>query len=66
MSWFALTCRRLGLAVHHAVQPLKGAKKRVVGRRVEEERISDHVTLRRTTIDEIEVTQSNRINGSTD
>ena len=57
MNWFELTCRRIGLTVHNVVQPLRETKKQVVSRHVEEERIAENVTLRRTTIQEIEVKQ---------
>jgi hypothetical protein len=38
------------------MQPIAETKKQVVSRHVEEERIAENVTLRRTTIQEIEIT----------
>jgi hypothetical protein len=62
MNWFHLTCRRLGLMVHHMAQPLKGTRKQVVSRRVEEKKIDENLTLRRTTVEEIELRQNHRPN----
>lgn len=58
MPWFQRLCRQAGLMVHHIVTPVKGpdkAEKREVSRTVEEERVSPTTTLRRTTIEEIEI-----------
>ncbi|MEM7627655.1 MAG: hypothetical protein AAF333_18825 [Planctomycetota bacterium] len=55
MPWFPQLCRNLGLTVHHLVKPANAPKKQVVNHTVEEEKVSDTVTLRRTTVEEIEV-----------
>ncbi len=59
MSWFQKLCRNTGLMIHGITQPAKDeAKKKpttqVVRHEVEEEE-RDGVTLRRTTIEEIEM-----------
>ncbi len=57
MGWFTKLCRNTGLMIHHATQPLRKDKKdsRVqISGSVEEEQVSPGVTLRRTTIEEIE------------
>ncbi len=55
MSWFTKICRDVGLMIHNVRHPHAG-KKTVVRRDVQEENRGD-VTLRRTTIDEIEIKQ---------
>lgn len=55
MNWFEQLCRNTGLMVHHAIKPLRKDKRTVVRKEVEEKKISETVTLRRTTIEEIEV-----------
>ena len=56
MTWFARLCRNAGLTIHHIVKPIRSdAHKREVNRKVEQKKIDDKVTLRRTTIDEIEL-----------
>lgn len=56
MPWFSQLCRNLGLTVHHLRHPEgKPLAKQTVVREVEEERVSETVTLRRTTIEEVEV-----------
>ena len=56
MTWFTRLCRNAGLTIHHIVKPLRhDTHKRAVNRKVEEKKVSGTVTLRRTTIDEIEV-----------
>lgn len=60
MPWFQNLCRNLGLTVHNVKQPIKddAAKrpnKQVVKKEVEEEQIDENITLRRTTIEEIEM-----------
>lgn len=59
MSWFQKFCRNAGLMVHGIKQPIKQDRaqrgtKEVVRHEVEEEQLDEHVTLRRTTIEEIE------------
>lgn len=56
MPWFPQLCRNLGLTVHHVVKPVKDYNKTVVNQTVEEKKIDATTTLRRTTIDEIEIT----------
>ena len=56
MAWFQKLCRQAGLAVHHVVHPeAEASSKTEVRRSVEEERVSPTVTLRRTTIEEVEI-----------
>jgi hypothetical protein len=54
MGWFQRLCRDAGLMVHHIVKPEK-SERREVKRTVEEKRVSSTTTLRRTTIEEIEI-----------
>lgn len=58
MPWFPQLCRNLGLTVHHVIQPVKdyNKTKTVVNQTVEEKQLNATTTLRRTTIDEIEIT----------
>jgi len=53
MAWFEKLCRKSGLLVHDLMNT--GSQKRTVSRKVEEKQVNDKVTLRRTTIEEIEV-----------
>ena len=53
MGWFGRWCRNVGLMVHHIRRP-DHAERRVIQRRVDEEQ-RGAVTLRRTTIEEIEI-----------
>ena len=62
MPWFQSLCRSAGLMVHEIVKPVKRdpaaeVEKREVSRQVQEQRVNDRVTLRRTTIEEVEVTR---------
>ncbi len=54
MGWFTRLCRNTGLMIHHVAQPVKG-RTHMVSKETQEQKISDTVTLRRTTIEEIEV-----------
>lgn len=54
MGWFTRLCRNTGLMIHHVAKPVKG-ETHVVSKETQEKKISDTVTLRRTTIEEIEV-----------
>lgn len=72
MSWFQKLCRNTGLMIHGVTQPIKDDAKakpttKVVKHQVEEEE-RDGVTLRRTTIEEIEMKPqgSNKERGSSD
>jgi len=56
MAWFQKLCRKSGLLVHDLIN--SGSQKRTVSRNVEEKQVNDKVTLRRTTIEEIEVRPS--------
>jgi len=58
MSWFARLCRNTGLMIHHAIKPMKKSEKHVLSKKVEEKSIDKTTTLRRTTIEEIEVKRS--------
>ena len=56
MGWFTDLCRNVGLMVHNVKHPEKNdSKKQVVKHEVEEEKLNDKVTLRRTTIEEVEI-----------
>lgn len=60
MPWFQNLCRNLGRTVHNVAKPIKDdkaarGKKQVVKREVEEEQIDENITLRRTTIEEVEM-----------
>ena len=61
-NWFTKLCRKSGLVIHHAITPAKKNKsnKRVVRHDVEEQKLNDNVTLRRTTIEEIEIKKNNQ------
>ena len=60
MGWFSRLCRNVGLMVHNIRHPEAGeaeadqADRRVISRNVEEQ-THGRTTLRRTTIDEIEI-----------
>ena len=70
MGLFSKFCRTTGLVIHNVVQPLReerqktqnsrNAPKQELRRTVEEEKISPTVTVRRTTIEEIEVKRDER------
>jgi hypothetical protein len=60
MSWFQKICRNAGLMIHHAVKPLKKSDRKELKRTVEEKKVSPTTTLRRTTIEEIEVRQEDK------
>lgn len=53
MNWLEKLGRNVGLMIHHIKHP-DGTTKRV-SKTVEEKQIDESVTLRRTTIEEIEV-----------
>ena len=57
MSWFQRICRDVGLMIHHARHPEQRKERRLVRKDVEQERRGG-VTLRRTTIEEIELHES--------
>lgn len=52
MGVFAQLCRNLGLMVHNMKHP--DSERKVVSKKVEEEK-RGNITLRRTTIEEIEI-----------
>lgn len=54
MNWFHQLCRNMGLMVHNIKHP-DAATNRQVSRKVEEKKIDETTTLRRTTIEEIEI-----------
>jgi hypothetical protein len=57
MGWFTNLCRNTGLMFHNIAHPEKDdSGKKVIRKEVEEEKVSENVTLRRTTIEEIEIT----------
>ncbi|MBX2851830.1 MAG: hypothetical protein KTR15_08810 [Phycisphaeraceae bacterium] len=60
MPWFQNLCRNLGLTVHNVKQPIKDdaaerGSKQIVKKETREEKIDENITLRRTTIEEIEM-----------
>ncbi len=59
MNWFERLCRNTGLMVHNIAHPDHpagvGDRRATVKKVVEEKQVSPTVTLRRTTIEEIEV-----------
>ena len=55
MPWFTRICRHAGLLIHDVIKPGDRKQKCRVNKQVEEKKVSPTVTLRRTTIDEIEV-----------
>jgi hypothetical protein len=60
MNWFGKICRNTGLMVHHIIEPLRNdsittTRHHEVKRTTAEKQIDQNVTLRRTTIDEIEM-----------
>ncbi len=55
MAWFQTLCRNVGLMIHNVRHP--DADKKIVKHEVEEQR-EGNVTLRRTTIEEIEIKKS--------
>lgn len=54
MGWFNRLCRNTGLMIHHAAKPVAGSKT-IVSHETQEKKISETTTLRRITIEEIEV-----------
>ncbi|MCE9592263.1 MAG: hypothetical protein K8S99_17290 [Planctomycetes bacterium] len=52
-NWFTRFCRNAGLMVHNIIDPGEEPRKRVVSKTVEEKKVDETVTLRRTTIDEV-------------
>lgn len=67
MSWFQKLCRNTGLMIHGVTKPIKDDAKQKPTKQVvkhevvEEER--DGVTLRRTTIEEIEMKPNKKAEG---
>jgi hypothetical protein len=59
MNWFEELCRNVGLMVHNVKhpdgKPLEVNQTQIVNRTVQEQQISPTTTLRRTTIEEIEI-----------
>lgn len=60
MAWFQKLCRNVGLTIHNVRQPIKDdaadrATTQVTKHEVEEEKLDPNITLRRTTIEEIEM-----------
>lgn len=57
MGWFIKLCRNTGLMVHY-IKNAEFEQSTVVGKEVNEKKLDLKTTLRRTTIDEIEVKQN--------
>jgi hypothetical protein len=55
MNWFERFCRQTGHLIHQVVKPITPSQKQQVSKTVEEKKINPNVTLRRTTIEEIEI-----------
>jgi hypothetical protein len=60
MGWFQKICRNAGLMVHGIKKPIKEdarerGTKHVTKREVEEKKIDENITLRRTVVEEIEM-----------
>ena len=55
MGWFQKLCRNTGLMIHNIKSPNKPSSKQVVKHEVEEKQVDQNITLRRTTIEEIEM-----------
>ena len=56
MGWFSELCRNTGLMIHNVKHPDKAVTStEVVSETVEQEQVSETMTLRRTTVEEIEV-----------
>ena len=56
MPWFQNLCRNVGLTIHNIKHPEKqGAKKQLVSKKTEEKQLDEKITLRKTTIEEIEM-----------
>ena len=55
MGWFTQLCRNTGLMIHHAAKPVTSNNKTIISRETQEQQVSETTTLRRTTIEEIEV-----------
>ncbi len=66
MGWFLRFCRQSGLIIHQVLKPVNAPRNRGRSREVrkdtEQEKVSPDVTLRRTTIEEIEV-RNNKTDG---
>lgn len=55
-NWFTRAFRDAGLMVHHIIKPMRSDKNRKeINRSTDERKLNENVTLRRTTIDEIEI-----------
>ena len=63
MPWFQKTCRQLGLITREIVKPVDPRERetQTLKHEVKEQRLSDTTTLRRTTIEEIEVKTKERL-----
>ena len=55
MPWFQQLCRNMGLMIHHTLKPVKKSERQVLSKTVEEEQVDERITLRRTTIEEVEI-----------
>lgn len=57
-NWFTRLCYSTGKTLHDIMKPVDGkatSQKTTVNKTVEEKKLNENVTLRRTTIDEIEI-----------
>lgn len=56
-NWFTKFCFSAGKVVHEITKPVEKSTKQTVSKKVEEKKLDETVTLRRTTIEEIEIKQ---------
>jgi len=66
MGWLQQLCRNTGLMLHNIAKPIKDDAKektnaKVIKHEVEEETVGENLTLRRTTIEEIEITDKKQV-----
>ena len=59
MGWFETFCRNAGEVIGLIIKPVKRTGPRILNKAVEEKKVSPTVTLRRTTVEEVEVKQEN-------
>ncbi len=61
MGWFGNLCRNLGLMVHNIKNPETNDKQSTVVRKEVEESRQGNITLRKTTIEEIEINDKSKL-----
>jgi len=58
MGWFTTFCRQTGLMIHRIIRPASNDHRTVINRINERSDPDPSVTLRRTTIEEVEIRNS--------